>query len=57
MNQIESCIDCRGTAAESAIHWECLPVRMFGKQSSKLKAVTIGLNPALNDWLKKFFKR
>jgi hypothetical protein len=56
MNQIESCIDCRGTAAESAIQWECLPVRMFGKQSSKLKAVTIGLNPALNDWLEKDFQ-
>jgi hypothetical protein len=48
---IERCIDCRGTAAESAIEWECLPVRIFGGlPSGRLKAITIGLNPALDDW-------
>jgi hypothetical protein len=54
MNEIiERCIDCRGTPAESAIQWECLPVRIFGGlPSGRLKAVTIGLNPALDDWLK-----
>jgi hypothetical protein len=48
---IERCIDCRGTAAESAIQWECLPVKTFGGlPSGRLKAITIGLNPAFNDW-------
>lgn len=48
---IERCIDCRGTAAESVIQWECLPVRTFGGlPSGRLKAITVGLNPALDDW-------
>lgn len=50
---IERCIDCRGSPAESVIKWECLPVRTFGGlPSGRLKAVTVGLNPAFDDWLK-----
>jgi hypothetical protein len=50
---IERCVDCRGSAAESVIEWRCLPVRIFGGlPSGRLKAVTIGLNPAFDDWLK-----
>jgi len=49
---VEKCVDCRGTAAESVVKWDCLPVKTFGGlPSGVLKAVTIGLNPALNDWL------
>ena len=53
MNQIiERCIDCRGSTAENIIKWDCIPVRTFGGlPSSRLKAVTVGLNPALDDWL------
>jgi hypothetical protein len=53
MNQIlERCVDCRGTAAESMVKWDCLPVRTFGGlPSGRLRAITVGLNPALNDWL------
>jgi len=48
---IERCVDCRGTVAESVIEWECLPIRTFGGlPSGRLKAITIGLNPALDDW-------
>jgi hypothetical protein len=53
MNEIlERCVDCRGSVAESIIKWDCLPVRAFGGLPlGKPKAVTIGLNPALDDWL------
>lgn len=51
-DQIERCVDCQGTVAESMVKWDCLPVRTFGGlPSSRLKAVTVGLNPALDDWL------
>jgi hypothetical protein len=52
MSQIERCVDCQGTIAENVIKWDCLPVRTFGGlPSGRLKAITIGFNPAFDDWL------
>jgi len=46
------CVDCQNTAAAEVIKWQCLPVRSFGGlPTGRLKAVTVGLNPAYDDWL------
>lgn len=49
---IEKCHHCVGSqACENQVKNECLPVSAFGKVLGKsVKAATIGLNPALNEF-------
>jgi hypothetical protein len=49
---VERCQKCRGGNAETSVVWECLPVPAFGDlESGRIKVATIGLNPALDDWM------